>query len=133
MRYITAEQFLQADKKVQDSIMKWWQPEDGDLIQYNCNGFNKILALDIGNIVDMKNGYLGNVIPLFTLQQLIEYVNSLIYAKIEYNYYTNDCDAIYELNIDDSHCSAENSFTFDEDIPLLQAMWKVAQVVGSRE
>lgn len=114
MKYITAEQFLQADKKVQDSIMKWWKPEVGDLVESSIKDevwclVDKIQVNRVLNIDDKSF-----VIPLLTLQQLIDYIGNRCGLGIA-------IDSIADPN--------KNSFE-DNKVDLLRAMWELAQKVG---
>jgi hypothetical protein len=75
--YISAKQFLSLDKKVQDSIIKWWEPKIGDLCLYTLyskmgcvitkgnNGFY------IDEVVQWKKIYF---IPLLSETQLRNYI-----------------------------------------------------------
>lgn len=132
MRYITSEQFLQVDKTIQDKLLKWWEPIKGDLVEYKLdNGFGRILALDSGSILDMKNGYLGNVIPLFTLQQLIEYIEEETCSKVEIQHF-----GIGYGSLSSWSCIAseyEGYFMdkmFEYHGNLLQAMWELTQEIS---
>ena len=130
MRYITSEQFLQADKVVQEALLKWWKPTMGDLVEYRCNGLNKVLALDVESILDLNNGYLCGVIPLFNLQQLMEYIEEEACSGVEIQHFSG-----YEC-IGECSCltSEHEGFFKDEDFEyhgdILQAMWKLAQRIA---
>lgn len=76
MKYISAEQFNQADKKVQDSIMEWYKKnaEIGDLVSHPKGIAYPYLLQDETFVLDFINGYMGIVVPLLTTQQLIDYI-----------------------------------------------------------
>lgn len=91
MRYITKELFLKADKQVQDSIMKWWQPSRYDIV-YAWYGVDTVKEVCSSGILCSWNDqrYRWNdqryrkwqqkdeLIPLLTVGQLIEYLEDKV-------------------------------------------------------
>lgn len=102
MEFITAEQFLKQDKKVQEVFIDWWKPSMGDLYAW-C--------------------YSGDRIPLLTEGQLRKFIESKTGAKyIELEHYLKTGYDIY----------TENMLFEDLGNDLLQAYWKVAVQIAKK-
>lgn len=65
MKYIQVVEFLNAPKKVQDSIWEWWKIEKYDIVWDNVFGER------VNTFGHMSK---ENKIPLLTVGQLIEYI-----------------------------------------------------------
>lgn len=126
MRFITEDQFLKADKRVQDAIYDWWKPQQGDLFISNICG-------DFGVVRDEMNkereeAILGNTTPLLTVGQLIESIewklkikdstDTLLINKYAYGYLFTSYNERLHLP---SH-----------QHDLLKALWLCAKEVASK-
>lgn len=84
MNYISAEQFQEQPKKVQEVLLKWWKPSIGDLFTWiknndeHENDLRKIECCNSENIVERTNNFkgisYGDRIPLLTEGQLREFI-----------------------------------------------------------
>lgn len=91
MKYISEKQFLEQPKEVQEVFMKWWKPEMYDLFFRDFgnspNGYMiGIYKSYISDKETLKNATNNDSFkPLFTLQQLIEFIeeNSKEVVEIE--------------------------------------------------
>ena len=120
MEFITAEQFLKEDKKVQEVFINWWKPSEFDV--YSIKEDLSSHRVCKSDIEDYKNDELYNIksgycIPLLTEGQLrkfiedktgVKYIGLEHYLKTGYDIYVEDM--IFE----------------DLGNDLLQAYWKVA-------
>lgn len=124
MEFITAEQFLKEDKKVQEVFIDWWKPERGDLVAYEHTiiGTGKIRKEMCMNCLFFHSNVkyaekVGKYIPLLTEGQLRKFIESKTGAKyIELEHYLKTGYDIY----------IENMLFEDLGNDLLQAYWKVA-------
>ena len=133
MKYISAEEFLKQDKKIQKAILDWWQPEFGDLIEHNgkyciidtfVNALNccSVNLYNDGNCTFNKD----KVIPLLTEGQLRKYIEDKIQSKIT--------DFKYCLNPKVSYTSQYRIEDINSDTQdLLEAYWKMACKVSIEE
>lgn len=76
MRYITAEQFKEQPKEVQQVFLDWYKPQVGDL---SCSKKSEIAVMNSSTMLLLKDkGIMKTLkernIPLFTLQQLWEFI-----------------------------------------------------------
>lgn len=147
MEFISAEEFLEQDEKVQKAFLDWWRPSKGDLVSHidNANDNN----LNISIIVDYFSygenwkkypikGYnietnvtmdiSKNFIPLLTEGQLRRYIEDKTDASFEINFSEDveageykRCMSMYS-NKNDLHIGTYQ----DLDGDLLKAYWKVA-------
>lgn len=134
MKYIKAEQFLQADKRVKDNIMEWYKKnaEIGDLVSHPKGRAYPYLLQDETFVLDLLKGYMGTVVPLLTTQQLIdfiEYRTGYGIDKIEYG--VVDCywvrpyfETSYDMDEEMPRWYGEEMSFCDEE--LIQALWKCA-------
>lgn len=119
MKYINAEQFQEQPKKVQEALLKWWQPSIGDLYKgqnslYNC------IDCCTGELI---SGFLvGNnkkdIIPLFTEGQLREFIETKSESKVRFliNPFTKTYVYTFSHDSITTHTGTDN---------LLQSYWKV--------
>ena len=92
MNYINAEQFQEQPKKVQEVLLKWWQPSIGDLFVWVKrkgefeNDLRKMECCNSENIVQMTSSFKGvdegGRIPLLTEGQLREFIEDKTNCKI---------------------------------------------------
>lgn len=128
MEFITAEQFLKEDKKVQEVFIDWWKPSTGDLFKEGKGKYALYKAVYISpNNIGDTNVFCAlsedrfykkeKVVPLFTEGQLREFIEDITGAKyIELEHYLKTGYDIY----------TENMLFEDLGNDLLQAYWKVA-------
>jgi hypothetical protein len=69
--YISSKQFLSLDKKVQDSIIKWWEPKIGDLYESRMCP-SPIIDCVPNNVFSLKGE--SWIIPLLSESQLRNYI-----------------------------------------------------------
>lgn len=141
MKYISAEQFNQADGKVQSSIMQWWKPEEYDLVYREGVDCIEIIAECYGNEIRVINEDYhmskNTFIPLLTTQQLIDYIEYRTgYGIEEIKFGVCDCYWV--------HPYFESDYSMDQEAPrwyykemsfcdeeLIQALWKCACEVAT--
>ena len=76
MEFISAEDFLKQDEKVQVVFLNWWKPSSGDLFQYR-KLFNVVDYCSGTTIQPFYNSYAvfkKDCIPLFTEGQLRKFI-----------------------------------------------------------
>lgn len=132
MEFITAEQFLKQDKKVQEVFIDWWKPSMGDLYAWGYsdereNDLHKLQACTSELVIELTNDNKGvnegDRIPLLTEGQLRKFIESKTGAKyIELEHYLKTGYDIYVGNM------------LFEDLgnDLLQAYWKVAVQIAKK-
>lgn len=131
MKFITVEQFLKADVKVQNAILKWWKPSVGDLVSTKDN--NKYCVID--NFVEAINCCSLNlynsinctvtkneVVPLLTEGQLIELIENKLGGRINIGYLPMG----YDIKMWDDDFSRVLLYFSELGHDLLQALWQVA-------
>ncbi|MCD3321136.1 hypothetical protein G8V07_12535 [Clostridium botulinum D/C] len=126
MKYIKPEQFLKADKKIQEAIIEWWKPETGDLVESNgeyCVIDTLVNAINCSsiNLYNDGNNTFGKAecIPLLTEGQLREFIEDKTGSSIEtfFDIYNKYCFNLVDI------MNFETIETGERD--LLQALWKV--------
>lgn len=134
MKYIPAEQFLKADRKVQNSIMQWWKPEEYDLVYRDSVDYIEIVAECYGNEARVINEdyYMSKYtfIPLLTTQQLIDYIEWRTgYGIEEIKFGAGDCywvepyfESDYSMEQEIPRWYGEEMSFCDEE--LIKALWK---------
>lgn len=138
MEFISANEFLKQDEKVQKVFLDWWRPSKGDLVSHidNANDNN----LNISIIVDYFSygenwkkypvkGYnietsvtmdiSKNFIPLLTEGQLRQFIDDKTALKLEITQFE---DGEWNLSL---YKNGLRNIEID-DMDLLQAYWKVA-------
>lgn len=142
MKFISAEEFLKQDKKVQETFINWWEPSIGDLYLNtpgNREDFEQIveviysqeLANDAYNNknCNMKESR-GDYFPLLTEGQLRKFIEDKTKYKIVYNY-NYEGNIIVGLKDIKSYGFIKEYKTDEAD--LLQAYWQVAVEIASKE
>ena len=121
MEFITAEQFLKEDKKVQEVFIDWWKPSIGDLYYYDESDCLNVISEHCcrTNKADEFIKFKKDSIPLLTegqLRRFIEDNTESTFTEITYFEHENGQYDIYTKNV------------FFEDLgnDLLQAYWQVA-------
>lgn len=107
MKVISVEQFLSADKKVQDEIMKWWEPQMID-VYVPLDGEPTVICRQrqLDAVRRLKNEV---NIPLLTVEQLIDFVEQ----KTGYDFDLGEFDGKYR-----TPC-----------VILLNALWDLVQYI----
>ena len=133
MKFISAEEFLKQDIKVQKAFINWWKPSIGDLFEYKEKDEHDCIEVEcIQSKNRLRTITFAEVIPLLTEGQLhkfiedktggIETIEHFIGIE-EYDIKTLPLvDGIYEHDIYE-----------DLGDDLLQAYWKVAVEIASKE
>ena len=125
MEFITAEQFLKEDKKVQEVFIDWWKPSIGDLYYYDESDCLNVISEHCcsTNKADEFIKFKKDSIPLLTegqLRRFIEDNTGSTFTEITYFEHENGQYDIYTKNV------------FFENLgnDLLQAYWKVAVYIA---
>ena len=120
MKHITAEQFREQPEEVQEVFYDWWKPTTGDLNYGKKYGMAVIERNDLSFMdnEDLKGVREYNT-PLFTLQQLWEFIEDKTNYPVTVSFLTDE----YWIDTDDGWSGDEKCF-YDED--KLQAFWKCA-------
>ncbi|WP_346961606.1 hypothetical protein, partial [Clostridium sp.] len=129
MEFISAKEFSNQPKEVQEVFMEWWQPSIGDLFcdvnAYNNTFLDCIYNNNKNEVIesDKKHGY---YIPLFTEGQLRKFIENKMCGRIEtIDYLSDGYDFYYYDEYNNQYCIGEE---LGDD--LLQAYWKVALEVA---
>lgn len=131
MNYISAEEFLNQDKKVQEVFLDWWQPSEGDLLNIDYE-IDFVMALDDDYICGYEYAYTKEEItcPLLTEGQLRQFIEDKMKCIVE-----NAWDGLdYDIYLVDKLTGVdvlENYFNLGND--LLKAYWKVACEIAKNE
>lgn len=117
MEFISAREFSNQPKEVQEVFFKW----------ANDNGQDYDLVQDNGEIMLYKDFIERARIefdsyPLFTESQLRKFIEDKTNGKVE-SYYAWD---YYTIAIRDTGCGGDDPQCDTEETDLLQAYWKVA-------
>lgn len=133
MEFISAREFSNQPKEVQEVLMEWWKPQQFDL--YLCDNKtleitlrsddNLILPIRSNSVWDEK----ARCIPLFTEGQLRKFIEDKMCGRIEtIDYLSDGYDFYYYDEYNNQYCIGEE---LGDD--LLQAYWKVALKVAKEE
>lgn len=130
MKVISKEEFKNADIKVQDKIMKWWNPTLGDVIDVDGT-IDLVVRCVEGKLFDcawnnFKLGY-HDVTPLLSEGQLIEFIENQLGEDVD----------IYRAGMKGHQISTEwidgvgkSKFEFRTDThDLLLALWECVKEV----
>lgn len=123
MEYITAEQFLEQSKEVQETFIDWWKPGIGDLFKYKEKDEHDCIEVEcIQSKNRLRTITFAEVIPLLTEGQLRQFIEDKTRTKIDIEFYTTG----YEIfaSSDEYHIRTDNLF---------QAYWQVAIKIASEE
>ena len=123
MKFITAEQFLESDKKVQDAIIRWWKPSIGDLTESKVKGEVWCLIDNI-QVARAEETETTFAIPLLTIGQLMEFAENTMSGYMEYS----KCNGFISFTIYTPNSNASLATEFKTNgTDLLQALWQVVQ------
>lgn len=137
MEYITAEQFLEQDEKVQKVFLEWWEPSTGDL--YCIKNIVDLFSEETSNSVNLvsykydeeaKNFLLGLskfIAPLLTEGQLRKFIEDKTGFPIQVIEFT-DKHKQYEIMTAYKAIDAYKDFYINDKLgtDLLQAYWRIA-------
>ena len=135
MKYISAEQFNQANNEVKERVYSWWGKNIGigDLFESN-------ITYDLGVVYDPKeqniDTILGNTTPLLTVGQMIEFIEDITDGKVDIvsgvgAMKTLDCYMVKVYEINTARCIEK--LAFKDDVDLIQALWKMCNVICNKE
>jgi hypothetical protein len=138
MEYITAEQFLEQDEKVQKVFLEWWKPSVGDLY-YNKSHKKAIQCFEwLQDINDFKLSVFGwssvddfkeLCIPLLTIGHLIKFIEDKTGMKVifEYTCCENIVIKLLEYNKVTGGLEYKFKMTFPQNkYSLIEAFWTVS-------
>ena len=129
MEFISSEDFLKQDEKVQVVFLNWWKPSSGDLFQYR-KLFNVVDYCSGTTIQPFYNSYAvfkKDCIPLFTEGQLRKFIeDKTAMGTVNVDYFEG-----YRIKIN----SSINQSKYYEDLgnDLLQAYWNVAVEIAKEQ
>lgn len=140
MEFISAEEFLKQDKKVQEVFIDWWEPSEFDV--YSIKEDLSSHRVCKSDIEDYKNDELYNIksgycIPLLTEGQLRQFITnnnekSLRINWSSWNNYNNRKTFNYEFILSEwGEIGNVYEVNYCED--LLQAYWEVAVQIAKEE
>ena len=122
MEFISSEDFLKQDEKVQVVFLNWWEPSSGDLFQYR-KLFNVVDYCSGTTIQPFYNSYAvfkKDCIPLFTEGQLRKFIeDKTAMGTVNVDYFEG-----YRIKINIS--INQSKYYKDLGNDLLQAYWNVA-------
>lgn len=122
MEFISLEDFLKQDEKVQVVFLNWWKPSSGDLFQYR-KLFNVVDYCSGTTIQPFYNSYAvfkKDCIPLFTEGQLRKFIeDKTAMGTVNVDYFEG-----YRIKINIS--INQSKYYKDLGNDLLHAYWKVA-------
>lgn len=122
MEFISSEDFLKQDEKVQVVLLNWWKPSSGDLFQYR-KLFNVVDYCSGTTIQPFYNSYAvfkKDCIPLFTEGQLRKFIeDKTAMGTVNVDYFEG-----YRIKINIS--INQSKYYKDLGNDLLHAYWKVA-------
>ena len=129
MEFISAEDFLKQDEKVQVVFLNWWKPSSGDLFQYR-KLFNVVDYCSGTTIQPFYNSYAvfkKDCIPLFTEGQLRKFIeDKTAMGTVNVDYFEG-----YRIKINISINQSKHYKDLGND--LLQAYWNVAVEIAKEQ
>ena len=129
MEFISAEDFLKQDEKVQVVFLNWWEPSSGDLFQYR-KLFNVVDYCSGTTIQPFYNSYAvfkKDCIPLFTEGQLRKFIeDKTAMSTVNVDYFEG-----YRIKINIS--INQSKYYKDLGNDLLQAYWNVAVEIAKEQ
>ena len=129
MEFISAEDFLKQDEKVQVVFLNWWKPSSGDLFQYR-KLFNVVDYCSGTTIQPFYNSYAvfkKDCIPLFTEGQLRKFIeDKTAMGTVNVDYFEG-----YRIKINIS--INQSKYYKDLGNDLLQAYWNVAVEIAKEQ
>ena len=129
MEFISAEDFLKQDEKVQVVFLNWWKPSSGDLFQYR-KLFNVVDYCSGTTIQPFYNSYAvfkKDCIPLFTEGQLKKFIeDKTAMGTVNVDYFEG-----YRIKINIS--INQSKYYKDLGNDLLQAYWNVAVEIAKEQ
>jgi len=128
MEFISAREFSNQPKEVQEVLMEWWKPQQFDL--YLCD--NKTLEITLRSDDDLILPIRSNsvwdekarCIPLFTEGQLRKFIEKKTRKILFIDFEKIDGKLNYSIYLFQDNDRYENYDNLGDD--LLQAYWKVA-------
>ena len=126
MEFISSEDFLKQDEKVQVVFLNWWKPSSGDLFQYR-KLFNVVDYCSGTTIQPFYNSYAvfkKDCIPLFTEGQLRKFIeDKTAMGTVNVDYFEG-----YRIKINIS--INQSKYYKDLGNDLLKPYWKVADQIA---
>ena len=133
MKFISAEEFLEQDKKVQETFINWWEPGIGDLFEYKEKDEHDCIEVEcIQSKNRLRTISFAEVIPLLTEGQLHKFIEDKTggIETIEHFIGIGEYDIKTLPLVDEIY---EHDIYEDLGDDLLQAYWKVAVEIASKE
>lgn len=126
MEFISAKEFSNQPKEVQEVLMEWWKPQQYDLYLYDNKTLEITLRSDDDLILPIRSNSVwdekARCIPLFTEGQLRKFIEDKMCGRIEtIDYLSDGYDFYYYDEYNNQYCIGE-----ELGDGLLQAYWKVA-------
>ena len=125
MEFISAEEFLKQDDKVQEVFVNWWKPQLFDVYAYKKeNKPHRVTDTDLEEV--KENDFLScknTGFPLLTEGQLRKFIEDQTDSTLDFDYAIDH----YEIFLLSKNESIAEDKLFDNlGDDLLQAYWKVA-------
>ena len=133
MKFISVEEFLKQDEKVQETFINWWKPDIGDLFKYKETDEHDCIEVEcIQSKNRLRTISFAEVIPLLTEGQLRKFIEDKTggIENIEYFIGIGEYDIKTMPLVDGIY---EHDIYEDLGDDLLQAYWKVAVEIASKE
>lgn len=117
MEYISADEFLKQNEKVQEVFWDWWKPSKGDINYSPVRNGIEVVEIENNSVQRRNEGY----IPLLTESQLRRFIENKTRHTVTIEFYKENG---YDINLEDGENIKESYENLGHD--LLQAYWKVA-------
>jgi hypothetical protein len=132
LEYIKAEEFIKQSKEVKQVLFDWWKPSPYELVQ-GCYYGKDYDSERIWCIGDIDMDYCKNElkpIPLFTETLLRKFIEDKLQGKLQaiWSEWVNEYSYVIDVDIKGQHWWSRTNET-----DLLQAYWKVATEIASKE
>ncbi|NFH81690.1 hypothetical protein FDA09_17095 [Clostridium botulinum] len=124
MEYISEKEFRKQPMEVQQVIFEWWRPSKGDLFENDLMGGFGAVAQD--------NLFNNGLIPLLSEGQLRKFIEDKTgcIMMVQYDFLDNTYEIYLSSNSDNEE---DYGWIHNLGIDLLQAYWKVACQIASKE
>lgn len=135
MEFISAKEFSNQPKEVQEVFMEWWKPQQFDLYLFDNKTLEITLRSDDDLILPIRSNSVwdekARCIPLFTEGQLRRFIEDKTRKILFIDFEKIDGKLNYSIYLFQDNDRYENYDNLGDD--LLQAYWKVALEVAKGE